>query len=472
MGRVSYRPKKGNQKAEDKRKNKQKDLVEESVSSEAFMTDEFESEATMLNEGKDGHKRLTVVSNQRSSEPIQSTKIVGDLGDDYHVYIEDYVYTYLYQLAAADFTKESSAVLVGQIYEDTKEILIKGIMPINMDKLGPDVEWIDMDIANELEETRKSYFKNQQIIGWMHMQPGYGTMLTMKELREHQNIFEGDGTVCLLVDAINKLETVFVYEGDELKEQTGYCMYYERNEEMQQYMLDHPFNAVAKEEMKDNVVNQFREIGKIRKAEYMQRKNLNLTVMAASIILIALTAVIVKMNDNKRVGVNETQLAMSNQVQQGETILPGAGSDALVADDGAQLTSDNLVPVGEGEQAVASDENLANEKMANKEVADASQNNTDEAKVVEPAKASETEDKNNEQVAKAASKENTNQNTEQSTSNEETEYGKYVVQQGDTLADICYKEYGDAKRSLEVAELNGLTSTNQIYVGQELKMPK
>lgn len=486
MGRVSYRPKKGNQKAEDKRKSKQKDLVEESVVAKAFMSDDFISEEAPIISEEDGHKRLTVVSNQsnqRGSEPIQSTKVVGDLGDDYHVYIEDYVYTYLYQLAAADFTKESSAVLVGQIYDDTKEILIKGIMPINMDKLGPDAEWIDIDTANELEETRKSYFKDQQIIGWMHMQPGYGTMLTMKELREHQNIFEGDGTVCLLVDAINKIETVFVYEGDELKEQTGYCMYYERNEEMQQYMLDHPFNAVAKEEMKDNVVNQFREIGKIRKAEYMQRKNLNLTVMAASIILIALTAVIVKMNDNKRIGVNETQLAMSNQVQQGEALLPGAGTEALVPDGNEPLASDNLVPIGEEEQVAMSDEKTNNEEgvtdksateaAEKQEVADANkvdeqQADAKQAQAVEPAK----EKENSEQVAKAASKENTNQNTEQSASKEDTEYGKYVVQQGDTLADICYKEYGDAKRSLEVAKLNGLTSTNQIYVGQELKMPK
>ena len=54
----------------------------------------------------------------------------------------------------------------------------------------------------------------------------------------------------------------------------------------------------------------------------------------------------------------------------------------------------------------------------------------------------------------------------------EEEYNIYVVQVGDTLADICYKEYGNAKRSMEVAKFNGLTDTNQIHVGQELKMPK
>jgi len=385
-------------------------------------------------------EKITVMSSKRNSGKIESIKVVGDMDCTYHIYVEDYVYTYIYQLGAIDLAKESSAILIGEIYNDSKEAVIRGIVPINMDKLGEGVEWIDMKTVEEIEYQRKNYFGEQDIIGWMHMQPGYGTMLTMKELREHQNVFEGNGTICMLVDAINKIETVYVYEDEELKEQSGYCMYYERNEDMQQYMLDHPFSAGTKEEIKDSVVNQFREIGKIRKAEYAQRKNLNLTVMAASIILIALTAVIVKMNDNKNYNeaakmVNSTELTDSKNIINNQKINP-----TLVFDDVLEQASTDAI----GTESEVEDNTLSEEDVIVDESLTAS------VPVEEIIATDEGE----------------------TAVNQENTYDIYVVQTGDTLADICYKEYGNAKRSIEVAQFNGLTDTNQIYVGQELKIPK
>lgn len=109
----------------------------------------------------------------------------------YHIFIEDYVYTYIYQLAKADLAKESSAILIGEIYGESKEAVVRGIIPINMELLAEDSEWIDGNVLEDIEQKRKCYFKDQDIIGWMHMQPGYGTMLTMKEVREHKSVFEG-----------------------------------------------------------------------------------------------------------------------------------------------------------------------------------------------------------------------------------------------------------------------------------------
>lgn len=423
MGRMSYRPKRGQAKAEEKRRNALEKQREKEPDFQETMNEEIVEPVT---------EKLSIDNCTQAQEKIQSTKIIGELGNDYHIYIEDYVYTYIYQLAASDYTKESAAALIGQSYGETKEILIKGLIPINMERLQKDSEWIDPGVMEEVEVQRKSYFKDQQIIGWMHMQPGYGTMMTMKELKAHQDVFEGDGTVCMLVDAINKIEALFVYEEDELKEQTGYCMYYERNEDMQQFMLDHPFNAAIKEEMKDNVVNQFREIGKMRKAEYMQRKNLNLTVMAASIILIALTAVIVKMNGDK--GHEVTTIPDDTIVQ----------ASAPVFEEQAELPE-----MVTGEEDVPGTEPVLEEETQQ-----------DGEKPDSIAEQDENEDL-----------------TETETQNEveqqdEVDYDTYIVEAGDTLADICYKQYGSAERSAEVAKFNNLDNTDHLYVGEELKMPK
>lgn len=417
MGKISYRPKKNQEKHENKRKGntqKPRDLLQEK---EALLNYSMNSEE--MEEVHNKNKVIAINSNKKNYEKLDNLKVVGELECAYHVFIEDYVYTYIYQLAKADLSKESAAILIGEIYGDSKEAVVRGIIPVKMDELSEDSEWIDINIIEDIEEQRKQYFKDQDIIGWMHMQPGYGTMLTMKELREHKAVFEGSGSICLLVDAINKIEAVFVYEDDELKEQTGYCMYYERNEAMQQYMLDHPFSSSVKEQMKDAVVNQFREIGKIRKAEYTQRKSLNFTVMLASIILIALTAVIVKMNEGKSMvnsSVVSSQTAMNNE-----------------------------------------DINLAITPATTE----------GETELAEP-----TVGIKDEQVKEERSTQITDTLANADATVEDENYEIYVVQPGDTLADISYKKYGEAKKSIDIAKFNDITNTNQIYVGQEIKLPK
>lgn len=445
MGKVSYRPKKNQGKHESKKQEIIQHNVQEIYEEEELRFQDTDTQEIQSNIDKT--PKISVVSNKRNQYKLDNMKVIGDLDCEYHVYIEDYAYTYIYQLAATDLTKEISAALIGEIFGDSKEVIVRAAIPIDMDKLPEQAEWIDMNAMEEVENQRKSYFADQNIIGWMHMQPGYGTMLTMKELREHQSVFDGCGTVCMLVDAINKIESIFVYEEDELREQSGYCMYYERNEEMQQFMLDHPSVSSVKEEIKDNVVNQFREIGKIRKAEYTQRKNLNLTVMAASIILIALTAVIVKMNDNKSyVGV------LSGDIGK-ETFNDLTFIDEEKKDDEAlkdhkaleeQLMQTRNDAVGFEKMGTITSEENANQSNE-------TENQSEDALLAE---------ENNKEVVSDNEQE------------QESDYTIYKVEVGDTLADICYKQYGNAERSIEVAKFNGLTNTNQLFVGQELKMPK
>lgn len=451
MGKASYRPKRNQNRNEMEKKRDIKDK----------MVDMPIQDEEGIEENEQVIPKITVVNNKRNQHKLDNVKIIGSLECEYHVYIEDYVYTYLYQLAAADLAKESSAILVGEIFSDSKEAIIRAAIPVDMDKLGEGAEWIDIGIAEEIEEQRKSYFASQDIIGWMHMQPGYGTMLTMKELREHQSVFEGNGTICMLIDAINKIETLFVYEEDELKEQSGYCMYYERNEEMQQFMLDHPFTSGTKEEMKDTVVNQFREIGKMRKAEYTQRKNLNLTVMAASIILIALTALIVKMNSSKDFIANTQDIEAAalggdSYIADGNNTLLGEQAVSQVSNDATGIESNGT------EKALIEDQNeLASEGMIENKIA-----STD----IESTQVAVSDEAHNEIANQTEEKANVEQKVEQVQT--EKEYSLYTVQTGDTLADICYKEYGSAERSLEVAKFNGMSNTNELFVGQELKMPK
>lgn len=500
MGKISYRPNR-NQGNKSNKNNKDMYFEQDTSVGEAIKIDEVKSKTTSqeeaavqqevereeesenINDMKSEEEQIFTEydevtetaediapinmreipnKSRQEKKKLDNVKMIGDMDCEYHIYMEDYVYTYIYQYAYADLSKENAAILIGEVYLDSKEAMITGMIPVDASKLTDGSEWINLEVVNEIEEKRKQYFPDQDIIGWLHMQPGYGTMLTMKELREHRSVFEGAGSVFMLVDALNKVESVYVYEEEELKEQSGYCMYYEPNEPMQRYMVEHPFAKKETEEIKDTVVNQFREIGKLRKEEYLQKKNMSFTIMAAAVALVALAGIIVRMNDVRNLESGKTTTVMSHSISDSTSNSNLNGLNVLVQPN--EMLGEEI-----GQLAESSEENNATSK-ANLEITaqeDTKQTITEEEVVGEENK---NEDQaNNESEANQTQVEKV-ENTEASEA--VGEYDIYVVKQGDTLANISYDKYGDAKKSLEIAKINGLDSTNNIYVGQELKMPK
>ena len=49
--------------------------------------------------------------------------------------------------------------------------------------------------------------------------------------------------------------------------------------------------------------------------------------------------------------------------------------------------------------------------------------------------------------------------------------GVYIVEEGDTLAIISRKMYGDVSHVDAICKMNGITDGNLIYVGQKLLLP-
>lgn len=455
----------------DPRQKKNKKMKEVEVSG---------AEAISVQEVKDKTKdKMKVKAKGRSIESeerynalienIDSVRPMGDTDCDYVIYLEDYVYTYIYQYANTDLSCEHSAAIIGEYYPDSKEMIICGIMPIAKDNLSSVEEWINEGAIQDLQVEKERYFPGARILGWLHMQPGYGTMLTMKEVKAHREVFEREGTLLLLVDPINKIETFYVYEDDTLKEQSGYYMYYDKNPCMQQYMLDRPFIPTEKEETEDGIVNQFREIGRMRKKEYEQKKKMNLTVVAASIALLALSAVMLKVNDqNGRMKELEAKLAQAaeNQVQN------QAQNNTGIEDDSAKFVIDTINPE-EAIDASTPDVKIVdltqNESL---DVAKEDQVNQEESIDQEAISAEEVaqEEPVKEEIVETvkAIQEDAATDSEKDT---DEDYLSYTVQEGDSLRKISQDHYQTELRAKEIIKLNDLENGDQIHVGQVLKLP-
>ncbi len=404
----------------------------------------------------------------------ENVKAIGDISCDYHIYLEDYVYTYLYQYACLDLKKEQSALFVGNISKETKEVAIWGVIPIEEDMLDEQEEWLSKEAMKYAERERDEYFKDAQIVGWMHMQPGYGTMVTVKELKTHREFFGQEVGIILLLDPINRIETFCICEGEELREQTGYCMYYERNEPMQRYMLEHPLIKMDTKEVEDNVVAQFREIGKKRKKQYIQRRKTNTIILGVSAILIILSAMITKTGAND----NKLNATISNEV----------------------VSQSEEEAFSKEEEGVLPDEDIGVKVIINKEELISQQNNNEVAKELsddsQGIQLAQIEEKDGVQLqSENESKQVVEVNQEindlpdkeegvvKSIHSEEkiigevaeeketTNYKEYVIQPGDTLRKISYNHYQTEMKARDIAKFNNMTNTDHIQIGQKIKIP-
>lgn len=422
----------------------------------------------------------------------ENIRAIGDVSCDYHIYLEDYVYTYLYQYACLDLKKEQSAIFVGKISKETKEVAIWGVIPIDEDMLERKDEWLSKEAIEYAEKERDEYFEGSQIVGWMHMQPGYGTMITVKELKIHREFFTKEIGIILLLDPINRIETFCICEGEELREQTGYYMYYERNEQMQRYMLEHPLIKQEMKKVEDNVVAQFREIGKKRKNQYIQRRKTNMVILGASVILIVLSAIITRQGASD----NNLNTAMNNEVlTQNEAVLAkevfANGEEALSDEDVGVKVIINKEELNDQQNSEL------NNQQNNNEMAEDMGSSSDSIQVAqigdEDALQVSNQVESNEEVQNVSIKEKVNVSEEKEDKQEvvktihseqeiieevaedkETEavkYKEYIIQPGDTLRKISFQHYQTETKARDIAKFNNMTNTDHIQIGQKIKIP-
>ncbi|MGL6175219.1 MAG: LysM peptidoglycan-binding domain-containing protein [Cellulosilyticaceae bacterium] len=407
-------------------------------------------------------------------DSIDSVRPIGDTDCDYIMYLEDYAYTYMYQFAATDLSYEHTAAIVGEYYPETKENIICGIIPIPQHKLNPGEEWLNKEAIESLLVEKEKYFPGTIILGWMHMQPGYGTMLTMKEVKVHRELFDREGSLLLLVDPINKIETFYIYEDDTLKEQAGYYLYYDKNPSMQKYMLENPFMNIEKEQQEDTVVNQFREMGRQRKKEYQQRKKTNFTVVAACVGLLVVAGLVAKQgNDGNEL--NKVQPQVQVDVPNNKVVDASSDQVNFIIEPTDKVEADTT----ENKESVAvSPEEIidaASDKVVEEVKEEVKEEAKEEAKEEVKEEITKEEVKEDIAVEKEERKEVAVKEEPAKTVKEELVEGKdyilYTVEDGDTLRKISEKHYKTELRTKEIIKLNEIENGDNIFPGQKLKLP-
>ncbi len=434
--------------------------------------------------------------NDKSGKVIPSVKMpknirqVGKSNAGKKIYIEDYAMTYIRQLAGGDYSECSLAVLVGQCtkQDNCRSIFISGAVKV----MDPEV-YNEFVFTNEtwsgIYEEIKKYFIDMEIVGWFIGGPGYLLTDDDKILKTHIDNFAGQDKVLLTYDNIEKEEAFLCYENSRLCKQEGYYIYYEKNEEMQNYIIDHKQPESCESGYDDRVSRNIRAVIQNKQAEKEDSKSVNRLMYVAGTLLAVVVLIIgaaLLRNYDQMKNMQATLNYLSEDMQEVQGIFAQDGvtgepdtSEDISQEDQAMATQGAKEDSSKSdEDSTKSDEDssldvevlpgnvkpLAEDADNNEDSGNKDQNDTGTATDKELA---DQQDKDDSSRADS----NNSAKAEDNTKGAKVETSYYVVREGDTLADISFHLYNTYTKVKKIMQLNGIEDQNLIYVGQKLIVP-
>lgn len=461
---------------------------------------------------------------------------VGKPGEKIKIYVEDYVITYINQIARESTDKQRLAVLLGKNGKNKEDTVafINGAVEAKEVVVQEDQVVFTSEIWTQIYDEIGQYFHNTEVVGWFLTRPGKSLGINDKITKVHVDNFPGTDKALFIMDPLDHDEAFYIYRQGELMRQDGYYIYYERNEDMQNYMVDHKSgesteqqagNAFLKkkEEIMERRQAQKKEGGKIalfsklgtaasKKKENTENEKKENTILASE----------EKTGENEKIPDEEKGNRFSGDLYKGmkrasslvvtfailfalifgftqlnrrqtQEVSNSSGTDMIPVDvaegdlKAEDEAADNAVADNDGTvndpQAAAVDASASGDISGNSDVMDSQDvsGNTDES-VDGGTSGQNTPDGADTQSDTDLSEENGNRTDvadAQTTANNtgETEVPvqnvirQYEVREGDTLAGISEKFYSDYKYIELIQEMNQIEDPDMIYPGMMLNLP-
>lgn len=437
----------------------------------------------------------------------KNVRQIGNVSDTPKIYVEDYVDTFFSQLCDKAGESPVGAFLVGDIQstEEEEYVYIYGAIQMHELKLSGTEYVLDEDTWKHAYEDCKQYFEDGEMLGWFVAHAGVPLTAEDSVVKLHKKSFPKTNTVFIMKDPEEKEEAYFVHKLDDLMEIGGHFTYYEKNPCMQNYMIStrKKNGASPTETVEDQAAKDFRSIVRSREELMMkQRSNRMMYALSTCLVLLVVIMGVATMNNfDKMKSVQNTLENLSGvsksddgQVQQTDGKVtsvgdPSTGENAARTegqpDAGGQIQEAGQAGAQSGTDGQAGVQDETAGQVGSQEAADG------QAQAKDPA-AGQTQPGENVQAGETASADaggGTPQEPSAETSGSASAAGTpegsdgsgagenngsdgiYVVEQGDTLAIISQKLYGDISHVDAISRMNGLSDGNLIYIGQKLLLP-
>lgn len=379
----------------------------------------------------------------------KNRKQVGQPGEsEVEIFVEDYAWIFGKRLAERDYTSCVAGVLLGETVqmETGKKLMIRGIMEAEGAYKNDNVAFTE-EIWASVYRDISMYFPTQEIIGWYLGGPGFLLEAEEKLKKVQIDHFGGTDKVLLKMDSIEREETFFVYRDGRMEAFPGYYIYYEKNDEMQSYMMGKGVLPSKTEEEELPAGMRKQKEGNepaARIPAYRGRSSLYRLIyasggMLACIALLVIAGLAMQLRER-----NKLRDLLNEKYEDAVQTNSSTGISGTPSADGSSFPK----PTGGTQQ------NPAGTQTPDSTPAPT----TDLAQVLTPVPTSSVD-------ASATP-------VPSPTVPVLATQREYIVQKGDTLASICMKNYGNVEILPEIMRLNGLEDRDKIYVGQVLCLPE
>lgn len=399
---------------------------------------------------------------------------IGEIQGNQKIYIEDYAYTYLCRIASEDSAKGRAAILLGQAnWKDGKTYLfIKSAVALHDIEVSEEHFAFTKDVWKQIYEENKKFFPNQEIVGWFLSLPGCSMELHEGICKTHFNHFGGNEKVLMVMEPLEKEEAFYRYEEGKLTRQEGFYVYYEKNEPMQNFLIEQ--NKYAKErseKVADEAVKTFRKKVEEKTKGKKRDKIAPLFRMAsASAAAAMLIAGVLYLNQYEKLKkTNSIADKAKIEKKKSETVVSNSDNDTENIEKSEASDTENLkeeTQTGTESDSISGSMDGKRDKKSEQANAGAEGNKQGESA-------------RQEQQAETGSDRTGSENTAQSTGNtsmaqttgSNSPHETYTVREGDTITSISRAYYGTTSKIKEICELNGISAEEFIFPGQKILLP-
>ena len=357
------------------------------------------------------------------------------------------------------------AVLTGEIQwtADMTCVFVKGA--IAADGMEAAAEHIDFSekLWQKLQEDKDQYFPEQEIVGWFFAQPQITMEITELFVKVHLRHFGGE-KILMLMDPGEREDAFFRYDGGMMAKLSGYYIYYEKNSQMQTYMIERSQKegGEASEEVEDRAVRNFRKIIDSKNPEERGEEKTSVFSYAATVCL-ALAVLVAGAgfyrNQQEKTEVPEDYRAASASVVQ---ITPAV--------------TEPVRSVSVSTKAVQTQKPVQTEKpVQTQEAVQGTPVPTETLQKREKISITPEPRRSKKQSVSEETKKKDNKTEEKKTEETSAAAGNpgetYVIRPGDTLYQISLNRYGTVEAMEQICELNGISANEIIYPGQVIVLP-
>ena len=181
--------------------------------------------------------------------------------------------TFIRQLAGDNYSSSKTAVLVGQYVriENASMIFISGALELEGFDLSTGDTFTN-EVWTSIYENIKKYFVECEIVGWYLAGPSYLLEDHEKIRKTHLDNFAGQDKTLMTYDSMEREEAFWFYKDNKLAKQEGYYIYYDKNEDMQTYMIEHNNKGSQEAEYDDRVAKEIRAVLDNKKPEKKKKE--------------------------------------------------------------------------------------------------------------------------------------------------------------------------------------------------------